>query len=162
MNAPFLTFILIATTCMSGCRRSDSIPRIEPIVAIKVNVHEVPDLGIPKELTIQVPTAETANFAKLVLPTSRCTELIDPKRNYHVADAFLMHPSGEATQLFIRWTGANPAAVSLDDRTYYFGGDSKFPDGAMAIIRQLAEYERAERSKTEDSMQTNADGSSAQ
>lgn len=137
--------LIFAIGCVLGCGVNASLPKIDPVVAIKVNVHKIVDLGIREELIIQVPKAEIASFSKMVLPIRRCSEVIDPKRNYHVADIYLEHPSGKTTQLYVRWTGVNPAAVSLDDRTYYFSDDSAYPDGAIGIIRKLADYEHAEQ-----------------
>jgi len=63
--------------------------------------------------------------------------------HYLVADVFLEHEDGSKSTVTVRWTGHNPAAVSLDGRKYYYGGTDAFPDGASKVIRLLREYDYA-------------------
>jgi hypothetical protein len=58
-----------------------------------------------------------------------------------VADVLVQHTDGASTKLFVRWTGHNPAAISLDDHNFYYGGTDEFPDGATKIIRLLNDYD---------------------
>ena len=67
--------------------------------------------------------------------------------HYHIADVYI-HPTDDTvTTLIIRWTGKNPAAVSLDDRVYYWGGMDEFPDGALNIYRLFSIYNEESRKK---------------
>ena len=58
----------------------------------------------------------------------------------HVADVTAHHPDGSTTTLIVRWTGHNPAAVSIDDRNFYYGGSDEFPE-----LRETIRSSRASR-----------------
>lgn len=131
--------VLFVMAIMSGCS-NPSMPSLRPISSISAQVRAVPELGIVSIDQVDVPTEHIATFAHLVTPTKLCAEEIRSSANYHVADVTIRHSDGTETTLIVRWTGANPAAISLDDRTFYYGGSDAFPDGATRIVRLLNEY----------------------
>jgi hypothetical protein len=131
---------VIALVYLSGCQRMTSTPMLRPIAEISASVRAVPELGISAINFVEIPQPHLSAFAKLITPTRPCIQEIKREMHYHVADVFVQHTDGTTTTLIVRWTGHNPAAISLDDRNYYYGGTDEFPDGATKIIRLLNEY----------------------
>jgi hypothetical protein len=135
--------LLISVASLSGCHRqpaSSTPPTLRPIAKIAAKVYAVPELGFSAIDSVEVPQEHMAAFATLITPTESCVQAIDPSMHYHVADVFIQHRDGSSTTLVVRWTGHGPAAVSLDDCNYFYGGSDAFPDGATRIVRLLNEY----------------------
>lgn len=128
--------LMLSMATVSGCNHP-SIPTLRPIARISAKVLPVPDLGISNIDPIEVPDAELTSFAKLLTPIKPCVQNINTSTNYRLADVTIQHTDGTETVLIVRWTGANPAAISFDDRTFYYGGSDAFPDGAIRIVRLL-------------------------
>ena len=138
--------LLISAVCLSGCcQKKPGTPSLRPVVKISARVHAVPDLLIGAIDCVEVPEGEMSAFAKLITPTEPCGQAIDSTMHHHVADVFLQHKDGSTTTLIVRWTGHNPAAISLDDHSYYYGGSDDFPDGATRIVRLLHKYHHRSR-----------------
>jgi hypothetical protein len=135
-----MSLFLISLVCFGGCHRDPAIPKLRPIANISARVYAVPELGISAINSVEVPEAQLSAFARLITPTEPCVQTIRREMHYHVADVFVQHIDGTTTKLLVRWTGHNPAAISLDDRNYYYGGTDEFPDGATRIVRLLNEY----------------------
>ena len=123
-----LWILLISTAYVSGCSQQSATPTIPPAVKISATVYDVPDLNITALQHVVVPQDRMAEFTPLITPTTSCTQQIDAQTNYHVADVYLQHEDDSVTRLIVRWTGHNPAAISLDGRRYYYGGSDPFPD----------------------------------
>ena len=157
-----LCIIMIALIFQNGCNpgQSKSIPVLPPIAKITASLRDVPEFSLEAVDLIVVPEDQVATFAKLVLPTRPCQQQIHPERSYHVADVLLDHSDGTKTGLIIRWTGHNPAAVSIDGRKYYYGGRDEFPDGATRIMRLLGEYDFNSRTLPSKSLESEPDQSS--
>jgi hypothetical protein len=136
MSLPFL--------CQIGCHQ-ESIPVLPPVVRITATLHSVPDLKIPGIQRVEVPASQISSFAKLISPAGLCLQeqeiRLKPDTFYLVADVVLEHQHGSKSNVTVRWTGHNPAAVSLDGKKYYYGGTDAFPDGATRIMRLLREYD---------------------
>jgi hypothetical protein len=131
--------VVVGLASVGGCNHP-SIPTLRPIARVSAKVLPVPDLGTIAIDHIDVPDAELMSFAKLITPTKLCVQNIDTSTDYRIADVTVRHTDGTETVLIVRWTGANPAAISFDDRTFYYGGSDAFPDGATRILRLLHEY----------------------
>jgi hypothetical protein len=131
---------LLMLTCLCGCSRQSATPALPPIVKISASVRAVPELGISAIESVEVPQESVPAFAKLITPVEPSKQTIRPDMHYHVADITAQHPDGSTTTLIVRWTGHNPAALSLDDRTFFYGGSDEFPDGATRLVRLLNEY----------------------
>jgi hypothetical protein len=123
-----------------GCYASKTIPTFEPVSMISAKIYSVPELGITPVDIVEVPKDQIPSFLKLITPTKLYNNQIKKEMHYHVADVCLHHTDGKVTTLIVRWTGHNPAAISLDDRVYFWGGTDGFPDGAFRIIRFLFSY----------------------
>lgn len=137
MRPFFLGMLLVLS---GGCSASKTIPTFGPISKISARIYSVPELGITPVNNVEVPNEQKSLFLILITPTKLCDTQIKKELNYHVADVYIHHNDGTMTTLIIRWTGHNPAAVSLDDRVYFWGGMDGFPDGAFRIIRFLFSY----------------------
>jgi len=130
-----------------GCSSSKTIPTFGPISKISARIYAVPELGITPVNNVEVPNEQKSLFLILITPTKLCDTQIKKELNYHVADVYIHHNDGTMTTLIIRWTGHNPAAVSLDDCVYFWGGMDGFPDGALNIYRLLSIYNEESRKK---------------
>lgn len=132
---------LISLLFLIGCyvKPIPPVPVLRPISKISATLHDVPKLGVAGIPSIEIPSSELSNFAHFITPMSPCKQKID-KTDYHIADIFVQHTDGTSTKLMVRWTGHNPAAISLDGETFYYGGMDEFPDGGTRIIRLLNTY----------------------
>lgn len=135
-----LLFLISLGICI-GCYKKPipPVPVLRPISKISATLHDVPNLGVAGIPSIDIPSSELSNFANLVTPQSPCKQKID-KMDYHIADIFVQHTDGTSTKLMVRWTGHNPAAISLNDEFFFYGGMDEFPDGGTRIIRLLNTY----------------------
>jgi hypothetical protein len=151
MRSLTLTFLLLY---ISGCAEKKSepeaIPVLPPVSGIKAQFLDVPQFSLSSSEWIVVPDDQLDSFARLVVPAKPCLQQIDTKRSYHVVNVILEHKDGTSTTLIVRWTGHNPAAVSLDGSKYYYGGMDEFPDGATRIMRILAKHEFDARASLEN------------
>ena len=129
--------------CFNGCtmKKPEAVPVLLPIAGIKARLLDVPEFSLSRSALIEIPLDQLKVFARLVVPTAPCLQQIDPKLSYHVADVIIEHNDGTFSTLMVRWTGHNPAAISLDGSKYYYGELDEFPDGATRIMRLLGEYE---------------------
>ena len=137
MRPFFLGMLLVLS---GGCSASKTIPTFGPISKISARIYSVPELGITPVNNVEVPNEQKSLFLILITPTKLFDTQIKKELNYHVADVYIHHNDGTMTTLIIRWTSHNPAAVSLDDRVYFWGCMDGFPDGAFRIIRFLFSY----------------------
>ena len=128
-----------------GCSASKTIPTFTPISKISARVYSVPDLSVMPINNVDVPDDQISSFFTQIKPTKLCDSQIKKEMHYHIADVYIHHTDDTVTTLIIRWTGKNPAAVSLDDRVYYWGGMDEFPDGALNIYRLLSIYNEESR-----------------
>lgn len=127
---------------MAGCRsgRQVAIPVMKPIARIVATTFDVPDMNIQGFDAVEVPVDQIAVVANLVTPIELCKQQITPDIHYLVADLQIEHTDGSTTTLHVHWTGHNPAAVSLDEHTFYYGGVDEAPDGAMRLLQLLRSY----------------------
>lgn len=134
--------VLLVLVTQFGCpqRKPERIPILPPIVSITARVPAMPQFRVPAIEAVSVPDEQVSSFAKLITPT--VPYQINTELDYLVAELFIQHVDSSESKLFVRWTGHNPAAVSLDDHTYYLGGIDEFPDGGTRILRLLHEYDR--------------------
>ncbi len=142
-----LLLLLVSVAGVSGCSRQPPTPKLPPIAKISAKVHAVPELGFSAIDHVEVPQEHISEFATLITPTTPCVQTIDRTMRYHVADVVVQHEDGSTTKLVVRWTGHNPAAISLDDSHYFYGGSDDFPDGATRIIRLLNQYQHQHPNK---------------
>jgi hypothetical protein len=135
--------MILVTLSMAliGCSGSKQVPMLGSISSISATLHDVPDMSLTGIPNVDVPVDQIALFSKLITPTGPCQQEIRPDLSYHVADVRVVHPDGSKTDLVVRYTGFNPAAISFDGKKYYYGGVDAAPDGAMRIVRLLREYD---------------------
>jgi hypothetical protein len=141
-----LPVLLISVVCLVGCSGQPAPPpKLRPISGISGRILTVPEFSFEARDSVEVPQEEVPAFAVLITPAKRCVQTIYPEEHHHVADVVVRHPDGSTTSLIVRWTGHNPAAVSLDGENYYYGGSDDFPDGATRIVRLLYQYHHQSR-----------------
>ncbi|GAA5509575.1 hypothetical protein [Novipirellula caenicola] len=124
-----------------GCdtSRDAPVPKMKPVQRVVGTLLDVPELGIRPGTSIEVPDSEVSKILSLAWPEEHCdSELGD--RSTPIARLEIFHEDGSQTDISIRWTGSNPAAVTMDNRAYFFGGFDGFPDGATRIARLLRDY----------------------
>ncbi len=131
-----LTFILIIT----GCWKEQPVPKLSPISKISAKVYSVPELQLSPIDCVDIPNDQIKLFSALVIPSRKCEQQIKKEMHYHVADIYIQHEGVAKTTLLVRWTGQNPAAITLDDKNYYYGGTDDYADTTVRILRLLDNY----------------------
>lgn len=114
-----------------------------PIERITAKLHAAPKHGIPGIEVVEVPESELSRFASLVRPDKPSIQqqgvVSKPEVYFIVAEVIVEHEDKSMSNLIVRWTGKNPAAISLDGIRYYNSGLGEGRD-AMSIVRLLQEY----------------------
>jgi len=154
MKAKFTRFLIgsaivfsICGTLMLGCHlvRQYHSPQIIPVlnqpIAMMAKVKHLPAEGIIGTDLVQVPRSQMNKLLWLIRPTQSMEKAIDRRFEYYVADVYLIDADGAMLHVRVRWTGDNCAAVSLDDKHYYYGGESQMPYGAINIVRLIKSWE---------------------
>ncbi len=140
---------LLLFGALVGCAKP-SPPVIKPVIGITARLHKSTELNdLDSDTLIKVPQSDVPAFLKLVTPTPTSFDVYSDDMHYSVADVYLEHKDGTTTKVNVRWTGHNPAAVSTDDRNYFYGGTDVFPDGAIGIVRSLIRFSFEEKQPRE-------------
>lgn len=140
MAIRFMIFVTLSMVLI-GCSSSNQVPMLGSISRISATLHDVPEMSLTGIPNVDVPVDQISLFTKLITPTGPCQQEIRPDQSYHVADVRIVRPDGSKTNLIVRYTGFNPAAISFDGKKYYYGGVDAAPDGAMRIVRLLRDYD---------------------
>ncbi len=124
-----------------GCdtSRKTPIPKMKPVKRVVGTLLVVPDLGIRPGTSIDVPASEIGKLLSLAWPAENCDSELG-ERSTPIARLEIFHEDGSKTDISVRWTGSNPAAVTMDNKAYFLGGYDDFPDGATRIARLLRDY----------------------
>ncbi len=134
----------IAIACfglmVAGCQNQPAPPTFPATSRITARVHSVPDMVIETIDHVEVPQQHIPKIMQLVTPVTYIESGIEPRLNYHVADVYLHHQdSNKVTTIEVRFTGHNPAAVTVDGGNYFYAPvDGR--DGARALSILLAKY----------------------
>ena len=131
-----LVAALVLWLSCAGCKGQKPVPTYPRPVAMRVILEETPGL-VPKQREVEIQPIDIDKVYELVKPTRWYEEKVHRSMQPIVARIISTHPDGSTTELSVRWTGQNPAIVSLNDTEYYWA-DSGFPgDGAVQLIRLL-------------------------
>lgn len=95
------------------------------------------DGGQNEPSTIEVAPAIFDRVYELITPTAAMDRGWRKDHMPLVARMTLKYPDGTQREVFVRWTGKNPAAVSLDDETFFWADASNVGDGANALAGLL-------------------------
>ena len=125
---------------VSGCTPNQAVPKLQGVTQIRAHVPSVPQLAVDEIDAVSVPDSQLAQLSALVTPSEPCMQQIDKREHYLVAIVELFHSDGTKTTVYVRWTGHNPAAVSLDDEHFFYGGKPEAGDGAVKILQLLMQY----------------------
>ena len=121
-------------------------PTLRPAAAIRVTLYPCSQLGVVGGRVIDVPPDEVERFARLITPgpyyAGGLNELIMPL----VAEVVVTHPDATTTTALVRWSGVNPALVSLDGEHYYHAvNDPDVRDGACRLLARVGEWDAGKR-----------------
>ena len=142
---PVIAVFAYAVLC-SGCQGRTTIPQFKPVKGMSATVYAVPDLGISAIAKVEVPQDQLPLLVTLLEPREVYPFKISQIASYHVADIVVEHVDGTSANVMVRWTGDNPAAVSLDNGASFFnGGSDGFSNGALRIVHLLNKYDYQNR-----------------
>jgi len=111
-----------------------------PIIAdadtITITLYPLPDLGVDGSKPITIPKQyhnRIMDFLKPGQPYSHSGS-INEFMHTLIARVELTHTNGPKTLLLVRWSGKNPALISVDGRHYYYGASTdEIYDGAIQL-----------------------------
>ena len=115
-------------------RQQPQAPRIRPPKTMTVIMHPFQEWDKTRYPPTEIPAAELDYAFRLVTP-DRYYEggLIERPL---MAVVVLSHESWPDTMLLVRWSGHNPALISVDGRNYFYGrNDEDIGDGGLQLLR---------------------------
>lgn len=149
--APILTVLAIVATVLVSCAKQPAPPILPAPTRITAHLHSVPDIGIKGIGKVEIPQDYIEEVLKIVTPVTFFKSGIRPDLHYHVADVYLHHESSNTTTITVRYTGHNPAAVTVDGVNYFYASIDGPIDGATGLANLLAKLHfEAERDQQHD------------
>jgi hypothetical protein len=119
-----------------GCGTGNPPPVIGTVSSIRIDLRPTPSLGVFEAQSVHVPSSELTEAISLIQPERPIGRAMEDTIDPVVAEVLVTHPDGQTDKIWVRWMGANPAAVSFDDKQYFWATDSpKHADGALGLIR---------------------------
>lgn len=140
MKIKFKVFFVALFVSSISCAFHKPIPKFDKIIKINATLFAVPELSIESIECIEIPFNKIEEFSKLITPNEHCNDTILHSFHFLVAKITLYFKNNTTADIYVRWTGHNPAALSLDDKKFYNGSIDVFPDGALGIVRVLKQY----------------------
>jgi hypothetical protein len=135
MRYSYIVFVCVGLM-LAGCQQP-AVPTLPATTRITAQVHSVRDMGIESIDHVEVPQEYVPQILKIVTPVTFLKVGIRPSLNYHVADVYLHHQDSKVTKLEVRFTGHNPAAVTVDGSNYFSASTDGPIDGARALANLL-------------------------
>jgi hypothetical protein len=120
-------------------RQIPPTPTIPPPKSIKITVYPSEfSTGISATM---IPESEFDYAMRLLTPKQYFGPSINDWITPLVASVVITHDGQPDTQLLVRWTGKNPAAVSADGQHYFYGEPHQdVYDGASMLINLVRKY----------------------
>jgi hypothetical protein len=69
-----------------------------------------------------------------IKPAAQYTDTISDAIYPIICDVVISHDKGKETVIYVREAGKNPAIISSDDVSYYYGSSLPTSDGAMGLV----------------------------
>jgi hypothetical protein len=143
--------LAIVLVTLVGCAKQPAPPSLSATTHITAHLHSVPDLRIKRIGNVEVPQDRLQEVLEMVTPVTFISGGIVPDLHHHVADVYLHHEDSSVTKITVRYTGHNPAAVSVDGVNYFYASADGPIDGGTALARLLAQLHfEAQRDKQDD------------
>jgi hypothetical protein len=135
----------------AGCPKQTALPTLPATIRVTAQLYSVPDMGIEGIDRVEVPQDHVPQILKIVTPVTFIKGGVVPELNYHVADVYLHHEDFNVTKIKVRFTGHNPAAVTVDGVNYFYASVDGPADGARGLARLLARFHfEAQHNKQHD------------
>lgn len=125
---------------LAGCSKQPAPPILPASIRITAQLYSVADMGVEGIDHVEVPADHIPQILKIVTPVSFIKDGVLPNLNYHVADVYLHHEDSSVTKITVRFTGHNPAAVTVDGVNYFYASVAGPADGARGLARLLARF----------------------
>lgn len=133
-----LAVIAIAVLSV-GCTQNKPLPHLTPPVAMTAVLQPAPEWGVKSPKAIAVRREDLTAVFDLIKPTRAIHGSIDKSTHLLAAMITTTQQDGSHVTIYVRCIGKNPAAVSLDDKDYFWADDHNVPDGVIELIRILTE-----------------------
>src|SRR4051812_30754135 len=99
----------------AGCSQKPQAPELRPASRIVVTLPGIPDLIVPAiPTTTEIPASDMEIVTRLITPERYYEGGVNDHITPPIAVVVLTHSDQSESRLFIRWSGKNPALVSLD------------------------------------------------
>jgi len=134
-----LMILACAGLMIAGCLWQPAVPTFPATIRITAQLHSIREMRIESIDYIEVPLEHIPQVLKIVTPVTFIEDGIRPELNYHGADVYLHHQDSSVTKIEVRFTGHNPAAVTVDGSNYFYASVDGPVDGASALAVLLAD-----------------------
>jgi hypothetical protein len=136
------TLAVAATVVTVVSRRPPPTPQLAPPKAITVTLYPVDGVSTERRGPTEIPAGDFGQVMRLVTPGKFYEGGVNDKVIPLIAEVVITHEGQPDTRLLVRWTGKNPAAISVDGHNYFYGvSHPDIHDGAMqlfALVERLA------------------------
>ena len=114
-------------------RQEPPTPQLAPPKSITVIIFPSDLFGWEQYPPTVIPAGEHDSVLRLITPDQYFGQVHDMAHSV-VAKVVVAHDDGPDTTILVRWTGKNPAAVTVDGRNYFYAESGPY-DGAMRLIQ---------------------------
>jgi hypothetical protein len=131
-----ITLVLVSVVS----QQPPATPRFPPPKAMTVILYPAPEWNRTSSPPANIP-AEKLDYAwRLVTPDTYYRGGVNDWITPLMGEVILTHEDGSSTRLLVRWSGHNPALISVDGRHYFYGrADKDIHDGGVQLIRLARE-----------------------
>lgn len=149
-----MSSVVLTTVALWGLMKwslhTPPAPHIESPTSIKVTLHPVSNFHFVQGLPVTViPKNEFDSVMRLVRPEQPYGSSVNDAAHPLIGVVEIGHDGGTASTIFVRWSGVNPALVSVDGRTYYYAeSHDDVRDGGMkfhSLITRIVENEKRDK-----------------
>jgi kynurenine formamidase len=148
--ACLVTGLLLGAGLMCGVQIAAQLsspprPTLRPATAMRITPHPWEGIAVKGCKPIDIPPEKLDFTFRLLTPGKWYGNTIYDQVTRIIAEAEITHADGTQTFVIVRDAGHNPAVVSLDGRTYFFGrSDPDILAGGTQLMQLLADVAHAQ------------------
>jgi hypothetical protein len=124
-------------------RRPPPTPQLAPPKTITVTLYPCNNWSMPGCPPTQIPAGDFEQVMRLLTPGQYYEGGINDWITPLIAEVVIAHEGQPETRLLVRWSGKNPALLSVDGKHYFYGQlhDGIYDGGLQlaALAQKLAE-----------------------